>query len=377
MASTRRPTMQAPTVDFLPVDDLHFDTSNPRLVEVLRGEESDEEILRILWREMAVDEIALSVANNGFFLHEPIFATKEGGEYVVIEGNRRLAAVKLLRNGKLRRQLAATDLPEISDKLVKQLATLPVIVVKSRNDLWQYIGFRHVNGPQTWQSFAKASYIAWVHNKLGVELEDISKQIGDKNVTVHRLYRGLMALRQAERAGVFSRSDRWKKHFSFSHLYTGLDYPGIQAFIGLDPKDSYQQNPVPKVKLKSLGLFCEWLYGSKKKRKPPLIESQNPDLRILDEILQSKEGIVALNRGLPLKVSYEISKGDNLVFREAIQAGKQALQKARGTLLSGYQGERDLFDTATEILDLASTIRNEMDQVQASAGKVKPRRVAR
>jgi ParB-like chromosome segregation protein Spo0J len=52
---------------------------------------------------MAVDEVALSIAENGFYRHEPLYAARESGKLNVVEGNRRLAAVKLLRDEKLRR----------------------------------------------------------------------------------------------------------------------------------------------------------------------------------------------------------------------------------------------------------------------------------
>ena len=55
------------------------------------------EILRAIWERMAAEELAMSIAYNGYFEHEPLFVERtESGELVVIEGNRRLTAVKLL-----------------------------------------------------------------------------------------------------------------------------------------------------------------------------------------------------------------------------------------------------------------------------------------
>src|SRR5215467_13626884 len=184
---------------FVPEDELLFDARNPRLAD--DEETTQEELLETLWRDFAVDEVALSIAANGYFQHEPIFATKEDGALVVIEGNRRLAAVRLLRHPELRRQVSATDLPKVSKKRVAELGELPV-VIGPRESVWQYVGFKHVNGPQAWRSHSKAQYIAWVHNEVGVSLEDIARQIGDKHRTVRRLYRALMVLDQADAADV-------------------------------------------------------------------------------------------------------------------------------------------------------------------------------
>ncbi len=355
-------------VMYVSTSKLFFDSKNPRLVEA-GGPESQKEILRILWREFAVDEIALSIAANGYFPYEPLFATKEDGRLVVVEGNRRLAAVRLLVDTDLRRDVGATDLPSISAAAKKALGALPVMTC-NRSAIWQYVGFKHVNGHQQWQSYSKARYIAWVHNDLKVRLDEIAQQIGDYHSTVKRLYRAWMVLEQAEKAGVFTKEDRSKKHFSFSHLYTGLDYLGIQKFIGLSKERSFDtRSPVPRGKLPSLGELCEWLYGSQTKEKRAVVTSQNPDLRILHEVLLSKDGTAALRKGLPLKVAMDIGKGDEHLFREALIAAKQSLQEARGKLLTGFEGEVDLLRTAQEIVDLADSIHREMTKVRSERPK--------
>ncbi|MCH8966195.1 MAG: hypothetical protein IID43_00815, partial [Planctomycetes bacterium] len=118
-------------------------------------------------------------------------------------------------------------------------------------------------------------------------------------MTVKRLYRALMAIEQAEKADVFNRRDRKRAHFSFSHLYTALDYKNFQRFTGISGEASYARlQPVPRQRMKPFGEVCLWLYGSKSRDTEPVIRRQNPDLRILDEVIGSKNGIAALRRGL-------------------------------------------------------------------------------
>jgi hypothetical protein len=209
----------------VPIGQLSLDRQNPRLVELAGQNATQDKLREVLWREMAVDEIAMSIATSGFHRYEPLFVAEENGELVVVEGNRRLAAVQILRSPTLQRSLRATDLPSISEERKQDLATLPVIKCR-REDVWQYIGFKHVNGPQQWQPFAKAEYIAWVHEHTGTSLAEIARRIGDRNATVDRLYRGLVIIRQAIEEKVFSFANIYRRRFHFSHLYTGLDYTG-------------------------------------------------------------------------------------------------------------------------------------------------------
>ncbi len=337
------------------LDKLLLDSTNPRLAELgIPSNASQFELLKALWDEMAVEEVAMSIAYSGYFEHEPLFVEDAGdGTYVVIEGNRRLAAVKLLVDSALRQRVKATKLPAIDSARIAELAELPVIVT-TREDSWRYLGFKHVNGPATWGSYAKAQYIAHVHNNYGVKLEDIAAQIGDGNSTVLRMYRGLMIVEQAERAKVFARADIAKNKFSFNYIYTGMDYPGIIGFLGLRAKGVTPEKPVLSSKVKNLGDLMLWLYGRDSSDIPSLIRSQNPDLKTLDTVLLTEAGVKALRDGLPLSVAHDISQGDERLFRQALQQAKPALQKALGTLTTGFSSnDTDMLKVAGDIQSLA------------------------
>lgn len=356
------------------IEDLLLDVKNPRLAELgITSSATQFDLVKSLWDEMAVEEVAMSIAYSGYFDHEPLFVEPMSkGKYVVIEGNRRFAAVKLLVDGSLRQKVKATKLPAVSKERAESLQTLPVIVT-TRKDSWRYLGFKHVNGPATWGSYAKAQYIAHVHNDYKIPLNDIAQQIGDYNSTVLRWYRGLMIVEQAEEAKVFKRSDIARNKFYFNFIYTGMDYPGISTFLGLRGKGTTDRKPVPANKTRNLGDLMLWLYGRESSDTDSLIRSQNPDLKTLDTILLTDAGVKALRDGLPLSVAHDIGQGDERIFRKALQDAKQALQKAHGTLTTGYTStEEDVLSLATDVDSLAHALVDAME-----AKKLKDRRDAR
>ena len=227
-------------------------------------------------------------------------------------------------------------------------------LITTRELLWRYLGFKHVNGPATWGSYAKAQYIAHVHHAYKIPLKDIASQIGDTNYTVERMYRGLMIIEQAEQARVFDRQDVAKTKFPFNYVYTGMDYPGISSFIGTQNKKEPVKRPVPQSKIKHLGELLGWLYGKESSDKPSLIRSQNPDLKVLDSVLLSKDGVQALRNGFPLSVARDISIGDRTLFRQSLQSAKESLQRALGTLATGYDpADLDAARVANEVELLA------------------------
>src|SRR5262249_32857223 len=115
--SRKRPNMNQKTEPYerFDTEKLLLDQENPRIVELgLPADAKQDDITKALWEKMAVAEVAMSIAWNGYFAHEPLFVEKDKkGQMIVIEGNRRLAAVKLLLDKSLREKVGATDLPDI------------------------------------------------------------------------------------------------------------------------------------------------------------------------------------------------------------------------------------------------------------------------
>lgn len=350
------------------VSELRFDHHNPRLAEYGIEDSTDEnEILKILWDAMDVRELVQSIAASGFFPHEALIVAEEGGKKIVIEGNRRLAAVKILLSPELVKD-NGWEIPAISKGVAATLEELPAII-SGRSDAWRYLGFKHVNGPAKWSSYAKAAYITQVHKTFGIPLADIANQIGDRHNTVQRLYRGLMVLLQAENSKVYDREDRFRQRLAFSHLYTGLDYEGISSFLNIASKESETASPVPNEKLGELGELLVWLYGSKKEKKPPIVESQNPDLRRLNAVVGNREAVAALRDGVELAKAFEISLPPTSVFEQALLAAKRELTTARGSLTAGYDKSEALLKITGTVANMADDIYSEMDRKRASGAK--------
>jgi hypothetical protein len=351
----------------VPIDQLLLDPENPRLEGIAKST-NQMDLIRAMWREMAVSEVALSIAENGFFEEEPLFVipapSANGKErYYVVEGNRRLTAVKLLVDADLRSRIKATDLPTITAKHRAELQELPVSVYKKREDLWEFFGFRHVNGPKEWDSLSKAAYIARVRREYEKTLAEIARKIGDQHSTVERIYRGYMLLEQAEEMTGFARDDRVRNRFYFSHLYTATGYPEVLEFLGTDRDRSLTENPVPKRCLPQLEELMTWLFGSKERAKEPVVRTQAPDLRYLRSVIGNKQALAALRSGVSLLRSYSISLGDARRFEQALAEAKDALQEAKGTVTTGYSGDLDLLGQMESITTLSNSVLGEMRDI--------------
>lgn len=359
-------------------EELKFDYRNPRIAEFnLTPDVPERDTIQILWEAMGVEEIVLSIRASGFFNHEPLIVVEENGNKVVIEGNRRLAAVKSILNPEIADYIGVNrNSLVIPDHYLETLRKIPVIIVDKRQDAWKFIGFKHINGPAKWGSYAKAQYISQIKNEYNIPLVEIASQIGDTNQTVQKLYLGLQVIEQAEEFGVFDRRDIVASRLYFSHLYTGLTYEGFKDYIGVTSKPEELENPVPSDKKGELGELLLWIYGSRKNKIPAIIQSQNPDLRRLDAVLRNREAILALRDGVPLSEAYEISKPKKETFEQSLLEAKRALQKAQSYQTEGFDGKDiSLLKQAASIARIADELyvfmENKWSFLQGEEGKKK------
>ncbi len=363
------------------VDELYLDAENPRLAEYgpwddPYSDDTQREILKKLWDAMAVDEVAESIAANGYFRWEPLLVVSEGGRLVVVDGNRRLAAVKLLRMPPDDREaLEASRCAVAPSESLAELARLPVVDA-GRDHLWPFLGFRHVNGIQPWPTLAKAQYIHDVASKLGVPLDEIARRIGDKNETVSRHYLGYSVLRQAERTGTYRRTWHNTRKFSFSLLYSALGRTAVRDYLALRADDV--DEPVPADRLPELKRLMTLLFGDTNEGVRPAVGSQHPDLGRLATILAHpgaravlEDELEQVRPDLPRAFSraHERTQSERSLFAGALERARTALETARGKASIGYDGSASELTTAREVVRLASDLVDEMRRIAEAAGE--------
>jgi hypothetical protein len=342
-------------VETVSTERLRYDPLNPRFTEGIEAMGRDEETtIRFLYDQVDLSELITSISEVGFIDLEPLIVLREDEHYTVLEGNRRLAAIRLLQQRELQRKLGL-ELPKLDPDKAKSLAAVSVWIVDSREDARAYIGFKHINGPHKWDSLAKAKYaVRWFEE--GGDLVRIARSLGDTHNTVRRLVNGWFVLEQARNVG-FDIDDRTAKHFAFSHLYTALPRPGYRSWLSLSPDDpskAPRKNPVPKGKIDHLLTLMSWLYGQQSKDEPPLIRSQNPDLNKLNDVLQKTQARTLLLERRDLDGAYELVEPPIRRFEGTLVLAAKFAEDALA-LSAAYNDDPALLETGR---GLAKTARN-------------------
>lgn len=351
------------------VDWLKLDRENPRLVGI-NARTTDESIIAQLYRGEELGELLQSISANGYLDIEPLIVWLDPADqkFTVLEGNRRLAALRLFRDPALVDAIAKNErikinIPEISRAVKNTLAEVSIYRVVDRDAARSFIGFKHINGAAKWESYAKAKFAAAWYNSGSASLEEISEKIGDRHDTIKRMIAAIYVLDQAERNEIFSLTDRKITKFNFSHLYTALSRSTYMVYLGLETAWSRydpRPDPVPADKLKHLREVLVWIYGSKEEDKEPVIQSQNPDIKNLGETLASTEGLHILRAGGTLTEAHASTRPADETLSASLIRARSILREAANSL-RGYDGrDQSLLNIAEDVSETAQAIFDRM-----------------
>lgn len=256
-------------IEFTSVEELYLDPYNPRLGHARSGESTTQQQIMEFVRTWDLEELAVSFLENGFWPQEAVVVVEEELygpplKLVVVEGNRRLAALKHLH-----RAINGESVSRTWKRMVEGVqfneelfARVPYIRADSRADVVAFLGFRHVTGIKQWAPAEKAEFIARMVDENKMSYETISKQIGSRTDIVRRNYIAYRILCQIDALDIEVSEEGVDKRFSV--LFLALRETGVQTFLSINIRANPEeaQEPVPMDKASNLSDFVKWLFGS-------------------------------------------------------------------------------------------------------------------
>ncbi len=219
------------------VADLRFDPHNPRLPEDVERNQPD--IFRFIVREIGVDDLLDSFSSSGVINADPMIGRpaatgEEAGHLYVIEGNRRLAALKLLNGQRVEDGEPQRAIPDLTAEVAQSIRQVRIQTGWPEDKLEAYLGYKHVTSSREWAPEAKARFV--VDRCKGDYSPDtlgrFARRLGTKVPTLRRWLIALLTLKQAERAGKFDPSSAYSRRY-FGTFYTLLGSADVQEFLKL------------------------------------------------------------------------------------------------------------------------------------------------
>lgn len=372
--SNKRPSM------LIPLDRISLDSLNPRIA-AKNNNRTQIDLLNTLFNDFTLTEIIDSMLANGYFEEEPIVVIPSSDledldwdssskkeiervlrdkltndkdfKFIVVEGNRRVSAAKLITDSNLRGQVESfrNDINPAQDVL-EDLSLIPAIIYPNRQSVVSYLGVRHIVGVKKWETYSQVKYTAdIIKNRMaeGVGLSEaisyVQTQIGNKTDKIKKNYVYALLLEQIERTdSVNVNILKLKERFSILMLAFGR--PSIRKFVGLDFNHIDNNNVIPEEKIDNLQELLTWIYGNDKKEA--IITDSRQISKFLAPILDSPQSIKVLRETGSLQDAYEQSEGEKEFLVKKINTAKNNVQRAL-SLVYKYSSDSDIKAAVSEL----------------------------
>jgi hypothetical protein len=320
----------------LSLDQLRPDHFNPRFPPGRQGtfNNDDELVLRFVDREYDAFQLADSIMRHGYFEVEPIIVmpSEHGNGYTVLEGNRRLVALKGLAAPARRADYPDRRWRRLSGEILPR-KTYAAYEVKDRSTVAPVLGFRHITGIAAWEPYAQARYIAQLVDDKSdsLSLEEVTELLGRRSTEVRSAYRNYAIVEQARSLKI---PDVARVTQNFGVWTRAMSNPTLRDYIGAaSPRDVDPEYwPIDESAKPQLENLISWLFGGPRERpgepssRPVIAESR--EITRLGNVMATEEGLAALEAGHDLESAERATEDPGGAFEEALEVARDALIEA-------------------------------------------------
>jgi hypothetical protein len=315
----------------VPLSKLSLDRQNPRLPEQMqRGDIKEDQLLAYIDKAYEPIDIARSIARHGYFESEPLIGIKEGDQVTVVEGNRRLVALRGLSDERIRRVLNEQtrgwqSLPTVQELAGRLPGDFPVVMVQSRNEVAPLLGYRHISGIAPWEPFAQARYIFGLVEEDGLSFEQVAELVGRSLTEVRSMYRDHEILRQAESR---FKLDVRRVQGNFGVFNRAMTTRNLRAYIDAPaPAEvSAEEWPLPEDSKPKVEQLITWIFGDKQGKGSVISDSRQ--LNTLGNVLANPRAQDVLSRTGNLEAAQDALGDPDESFRKHLNRAVEQLNEA-------------------------------------------------
>lgn len=284
---------------------LDFDPDNPRFISLRSNRrDCDFDPFKTICDAFEVRSLVASIVLGGYHGAEPLLVISAGDRYTVLDGNRRLAAIRVILNRETDLHYYPQWLDEPSSESLESVRQVPVMVVHSRKDAWPLLARRHGMGMIKWDNYGKASFFRHVLDSYTVPDHQVANHLVIGRRELHGFLMPNKLINAAEAAGVWNRNQMEEKRISYSRVARALLDERIQQFVGItnigydDPAGLHMENA---------GRLLAWLLGNKKRRIRPVLKDIGADIEKLGRVVECDKAMQYLDQHGWLDHAYQIA----------------------------------------------------------------------
>lgn len=376
---------------------IQLDQKNPRLVPYLENpnESSQLDLITVLYENFDTEVVAMSLVENGYFDEEPIIVVpdkipsnftfsaypkpddlaralqnlinKNEINFVVVEGNRRTSAIKLITDLELRKKLSIDKVyPKTeNEKIIVDISNIPCIIYEKREHVSSYLGVRHIAGLLKWEAFAQAAYTADVIEqelKKGLPIVDAIKQVqkvvGDRSDKLRKQYITYKLFLEARDNLKF---DVRPIINSFSLLTVAYNSASIREYLGVEPysKVNLDNELITSEKQDEFKNILTWIYGNTETNEQPVLTDSRLITNTLSHVVKKEEAIEYLIKYKDLEGAFDRTNGEKEYLSKKLVSASRAMQESLKFAFK-YKNDEELLNKVSELEDLIAALKSNL-----------------
>lgn len=348
------------------IENLQLDLYNPRLPKS-KQDKDEKTVIEYLLLEAATSELMESIGENNFFVGEMLLVIRDSynDRYVVIEGNRRLAAVKLLNNPSIA-TVKKLVTKEISERAKYKPTELPCLIFNHREEIQQFLGFVHITGKKSWRMLEKARYLYDLRNNenhknlsLDEASREIARTIGSRSPYVRKMLISYALYEIVEDEKFYQIDGLSDSTFFLNYFSDGLMKDNIRKYLNIDWNSN---NPLEFLDNEHLKELVGWWF--QKTEGVSRVIGDSEGMKMLNEVLGNSIALEAFKKGAAIHIAYELTDDLDLQFERKIKNSLRAIEEAdrlSNKIKTFYQG---LYEDLKSICQIANKIKNFKNQIE-------------
>lgn len=248
------------------IDDVYLDPNNPRFwvdssSKIIPDLKIPDDKIQIRTTEsmqdFGIEDLYVNILRNGFLPLDRIVVREirgHSGKYVVVEGNRRLTALRKLRKNIEDDLVDEESIDEAHLQKIKEKTDILEVLLYKGGELqdisWLLQGIRHISGIRNWGPAQQARLVVNRVDNHNMSFTEAGQQFGISPQKVGRLYRVFKALEQMKADEEFQTK---AKNEYFTLFEEVIRDKKVRDWLGWEP----EQNKFTNVD--HLKMFYSWI----------------------------------------------------------------------------------------------------------------------
>jgi len=296
-------------------------------------------------RNQNIQDLIESFKSNDYLPVDQIQVRElEGGGYIVVEGNRRVATLKYLQN---EYELKNIDLGNLRASIFSKV---PVVLYENTSEVHHLtlMALKHISGNRKWGEWNQAKLLEKMVHTFDLSEDEVCRRV---SISKTELRRSLRALGLANQYQNSDYGDQFRESM-FSIFREAARNTAIKEWIGWDETKKQASN------LENLELFYSWL------SKEPIEDEDDSDISgyfgdYLDPAILKRDDIVTLSKIIRDSTALESLKETrnlNEAFRTSDVIFKEKIKDAIAAVVSDVKTLEQLSLNQDQVPQLEGTL---------------------